>query len=64
MLDRSFRAWRLAIVLACAPLAASAADYTQAAGSTLQFTGSYQGDEFSGRFPGFATTLRFDPWNR
>src|SRR5688572_5316521 len=61
MLDRSSRASLLAVALACAPFAASAADYTQAAGSTLQFTGSYQGDAFSGRFPGFATTLRFDP---
>ena len=61
MPDRSFRASLLAVALAFAPFAASAADYTQAAGSTLQFTGSYQGDEFSGRFPGFTTTLRFDP---
>ena len=61
MLDRSSRASLLAVALACAPFAASAADYTQAAGSTLQFAGSYQGEAFSGRFPGFATTLRFDP---
>lgn len=61
MPDRSFRAALFAIALACAPFAASAADYTQAAGSTLQFAGSYQGEAYSGRFPGFATTLRFDP---
>ena len=51
--------------LACALLGcvafAHAADYVQVAGSTLQFTASYQGDPVPGRFPGFATTLRFDP---
>jgi len=40
---------------------AHAADYVQAAGSSLQFTASYQGEPVPGRFPGFATTLRFDP---
>ena len=40
---------------------ARAGDYVQAAGSSLQFAGTYQGEAFSGRFPGFATTLRFDP---
>lgn len=38
-----------------------AADYVQAPGSTLAFAGTYQGDVFTGRFPGFATTLSFDP---
>ncbi|BCT92805.1 polyisoprenoid-binding protein [Lysobacter helvus] len=51
--------------LACALLSctafAHAADYVQAAGSTLQFTARYQGDPVPGRFPGFTTTLRFDP---
>lgn len=42
---------------------AFAADYTQAAGSTLTFGGKYQGEAFNGRFPGFATTLSFDPAN-
>ena len=49
----------LAAALACAP--AAAADYVQAPGSTLAFAGSYQGEVFTGRFPGFDTRLRFDP---
>jgi len=49
----------LALLLAVAP--AFAADYTQAAGSSLSFTGRYQGEAFNGSFPGFKTTLRFDP---
>lgn len=40
---------------------AAAADYVQAPGSTLAFAGTYQGEAFTGRFPGFATRLRFDP---
>lgn len=42
-------------------LPAAAADYVQAPGSSLAFAGSYQGDVFTGRFPGFSTRLRFDP---
>ena len=42
-------------------LPAAAADYVQAPGSTLAFAGQYQGEVFSGRFPGFATRLSFDP---
>ena len=38
-----------------------AANYVQAPGSTLVFAGTYQGAVFTGRFPGFATTLSFDP---
>jgi polyisoprenoid-binding protein YceI len=38
-----------------------AVDYVQAAGSTLGFSGKYQGEAFNGQFPGFATTLSFDP---
>ena len=49
----------LALALLCAP--AFAADYVQAPGSTLVFAGAYQGESFTGRFPGFATTFRFDP---
>ena len=49
-----------ALLLATAP-AAFAADYSQAAGSSLKFTGSYQGEAFEGSFPGFGTALRFDP---
>ncbi len=43
------------------PTAVFAADYVQAPGSTLTFAGNYQGEVFTGRFPGFATTLSFDP---
>ena len=49
----------LALALLCAP--AFAADYIQAPGSSLVFAGKYQGEAFTGRFPGFATTFRFDP---
>lgn len=49
----------LALLLAAAP--AFSADYTQAAGSSLNFSGRYQGEAFNGSFPGFKTTLRFDP---
>jgi polyisoprenoid-binding protein YceI len=57
---------RFLSLAACAALAiaapfAHAGDYVQSAGSSLQFAGSYQGEGFSGRFPGFTTTLRFDP---
>ena len=50
-----------AATLLLAANVARAGDYVQAAGSSLQFAGSYQGEAFSGRFPGFATSLRFDP---
>lgn len=40
---------------------AQAADYVQAPGSTLVFAGTYQGEVFTGRFPGFATSVSFDP---
>ena len=49
----------LTLALLCAP--AIAADYIQAPGSSLVFAGTYQGEAFTGRFPGFATTFRFDP---
>ena len=51
----------LACALAAASYGAFAADWTQAAGSKLEFAGTYQGDAFSGSFPGFATRMRFDP---
>lgn len=38
-----------------------AADYVQAQGSSLNFTGKYQGAAFNGRFPKFVTKLSFDP---
>ncbi|MCI4568703.1 YceI family protein [Lysobacter sp. CFH 32150] len=40
---------------------AIAADYTQVTGSSLVFASSYQGETFTGRFPGFVTKLSFDP---
>ena len=49
----------LALAIAAAP--AHAADYVQAPGSTLTFATKYQGEVFSGRFPGFVTRLSFDP---
>jgi polyisoprenoid-binding protein YceI len=49
----------IAGLLFCCP--AFAADYAQAAGSTLGFSGKYQGEAFNGQFPGFATTISFDP---
>ena len=53
-----------ALVLAAALAApAFAADYTQATGSSLTFTGKYQGEAFNGRFPGFGTAFSFDPAN-
>ena len=58
MLRTSLSALVLATALA-AP--AFAADYTQAAGSSLSFSGKYQGEAFNGRFPGFGTAFSFDP---
>lgn len=51
----------LAALLLSLSLPALAADYVQTPGSTLVFAGKYQGDVFSGRFPGFSTRLSFDP---
>ena len=36
-------------------------NYVQSAGSTLAFSGKYQGELFNGQFPGFVTTFSFDP---
>lgn len=51
-------------LLAGALLAASpalAADYVQAPGSALTFASRYEGETFTGRFPGFVTRFTFDP---
>ena len=48
-----------ALLLAGMP--AAAADYVQAPRSALAFAGKYQGQLFTGTFPGFRTTMRFDP---
>ena len=52
----------LAALLATAAPAA-AADYAQAAGSTLAFASRYDGELFTGRFDRFDTRLSFDPAN-
>jgi len=51
----------LVAMLATAP--ALAADYVQAAGSSLVFASKYEGEVFTGTFPGFDTKLSFDPAN-
>ena len=48
-----------ALLLSAAPV--FAADYVQAPGSALTFASTYQGEVFTGRFPGFVTKLSFDP---
>ncbi len=50
-----------ALVAAFASAPASAADYAQAPGSTLVFASKYDGEVFTGTFPGFDTQLSFDP---
>ena len=50
----------LALALATS-LPAAAANYAQTAGSSLGFSGKYQGEAFNGQFPGFVTTFSFDP---
>ncbi|MGB3393399.1 MAG: YceI family protein [Stenotrophomonas sp.] len=49
----------LAGMLAAPP--ALAADYEQAPGSALIFASKYDGEIFTGSFPGFRTALSFDP---
>lgn len=53
----------LAGLMATAPVLA--ADYVQApgAGSSLVFATKYDGEVFTGSFPGFGTNLSFDPAN-
>ena len=59
-MSRRFRSTLFAcIAIASAP--AVAADYVQSAGSSLVFAGTYQGEVFTGRFPGFSTRFSFDP---
>ena len=58
--DRLIRAASLAACLAL-PVVAHAADYVQQPGSTLVFASTYEGEAFTGRFPGFVTRLSFDP---
>jgi polyisoprenoid-binding protein YceI len=53
--------WPLLASLVLLTPPAWALDYMQAPGSTLAFAGTYQGEVFTGRFPGFDTRLSFDP---
>ena len=48
-----------ALLILAAPTWAT--DYVQASGSALAFAGKYQGAVFVGQFPGFSTTVSFDP---
>lgn len=41
--------------------AAFSADYAQQPGSSLGFSGSYQGEAFTGSFTKFTSNIRFDP---
>jgi polyisoprenoid-binding protein YceI len=54
------------LAAACAlalPLAASAADYRVAPGSTLGFSGKFQGQQFDGTFSKFDAAISYDPAN-
>lgn len=50
-----------AALVAMMSVPAMAADYVQAPGSTLVFASQYDGETFTGSFPGFSTKLSFDP---
>jgi polyisoprenoid-binding protein YceI len=51
----------LAVMLAlAAPCMASAADYTVQSGSTLGFTGSFQGSNFDGQFNKWTAAISYD----
>lgn len=58
----TFKTPMLILALAAASFAgiATAAEYVQSSGA-LTFATQYQGDMFTGQFPGFRTTLDFDP---
>ncbi|KAB7772167.1 YceI family protein [Xanthomonas maliensis] len=63
---RSFASPLLTTAALLASLSAApvlAADYVQAPGSSLVFASKYDGEVFTGSFPGFDTTLSFDPAN-
>lgn len=45
------------------PFAASAADYKVGPGSTLGFSGKFQGQQFDGSFGKFDATISYDPAN-
>lgn len=59
----TFKPFLLSLTVAAAltvAAPANAADYVQASGA-LSFASQYQGEVFTGQFPGFRTTLSFDP---
>lgn len=55
------RSYPLLVALFALATPAFAADYAQAPGSSLVFASTYEGEVFTGRFPGFSTRLSFDP---
>jgi polyisoprenoid-binding protein YceI len=55
------RSYPLLVALFASATPAFAADYAQAPGSSLVFASTYEGEVFTGRFPGFSTRLSFDP---
>ena len=59
--QRVARTTLLAVLLAAVPATGFAQQYTQLPGSTLVFASTYEGEAFTGRFPGFVTRLTFDP---
>lgn len=50
----------LVLALACCGLA-NATEYTVREGSRLGFVGTFQGEEFQGRFNRFEASIRYDP---
>lgn len=56
---KSLLLFALSVAAAIAP--AHAAHFAAQSGSTLTFTGSYQGEKFTGRFETFDAAVRFDP---
>lgn len=50
----------LALIIGALATPAMAADYSVAAGSTLGFTSSFQGENFDGSFKKFDATIRYD----
>lgn len=52
-----------ALIFVCAFFGSTvfAADYVQQPGSSLGFSGSYQGEAFTGSFAKFNSTINFDP---
>jgi polyisoprenoid-binding protein YceI len=55
----SYRALTVLLALA-APCMASAADYSVQSGSTLGFTGSFQGSDFNGQFNKWTAAISYD----